>query len=133
MTFVTSPLTRTQLLEEIPQIVGWLRSNGIDDLLIEYGSGCKLEPELLWRDIEVRLTDLVPFIESSIDNGIYAPGEADLVVQDRDRTFECLFCHESDIHLATDDESILTQAAQRWLDKGYGGFKLAASEDWEPF
>ena len=37
------------------------------------------------------------------------------------------------IHLATDDEGILTQAAQRWLDKGYGGFKLAASEDWEPF
>jgi hypothetical protein len=121
------------LLDEIPQIVGWLQSNGIDDLVIEYGSGCKLEPELLWRDIAVRRTDLVPFIESSIKNGIYAPGEADLVVHDRDRTFECLFCHESDIHLATDDEGILTQAAQRWLDKGYGGFKLAASEDWEPF
>jgi hypothetical protein len=121
MTFVTSPLTRTQLLDEIPQIVGWLQSNGIDDLVIEYGSGCKLEPEL------------VPFIQSSIESGIYEPGEADLVVHDRDRNFECLFCHESDIHLATDDESILTQAAQRWLDKGYGGFKLAASEDWEPF
>jgi hypothetical protein len=133
MTFVTSPLTRTQLLDEIHQIVGWLQSNGIDDLVIEYGSGCKLEPELLWRDIEVRRADLVPFIQTSIDNGIYAPGEADLVVQDRDRTFECLFCHESDIHLATDDEGILTQAAQRWLDKGYGGFKLAASENWEPF
>ena len=40
MTFVTSPLTRTQLLDEIHQIVGWLQSNGIDDLVIEYGSGC---------------------------------------------------------------------------------------------
>ncbi|MBZ5595036.1 MAG: hypothetical protein LAP39_22565 [Acidobacteriia bacterium] len=133
MTFVTSPLTPTQLLDEIPQIVGWLQSNGIDNLVIEYGSGCKLDPELLWRDIEVRRADLVSFIQSSIEQGIYSPGEADLVVQDRDRTFECLFCHESDIHLATDHESILTQAAQRWLDKGYGGFKLAASEDWEPF
>jgi hypothetical protein len=132
MTFVTSPLTRTQLLEEIPQIVGWLQSNGIDNLIIEYGSGCKLEPELLWRDIEVRRADLVSFIQNSIEQGIYSPGQADLVVQDRDHRFECLFCHESDIHLATDDESILTQAAQRWLDKGYGGFKLAAGEDWEP-
>jgi hypothetical protein len=132
MTFVTSPLTPTQLLEEIPQIAGWLQSNGIENLVIEYGSGCKLKPELLWRDIEVRRADLVSFIQDSIAQGIYSPGEADLVVQDRDRTFECLFCHESDIHLATDDESILTQAAQRWLDKGYGGFKLAANEDWEP-
>lgn len=133
MTFVTSPLTPTQLLEEIPQIAGWLQSNGIDNLVVEYGSGCKLEPKLLWQDIEVRLADLVSFVQSSIEQGIYSPGQADLVVHDRDRTVECLFCHESDIHLATDHESILTQAAQRWLDKGYGGFKLAASEDWEPF
>jgi hypothetical protein len=132
MKCVTGPLTPTQLLEEVPEIVRLLESGGIQDLLVEYGSGCKLEADQLWQEIQIRSMDLVAFIQSSIEKGIYSPGQSDLVLQDRDRSFECLFCHESDIHLATDDDGILTQAAQRWMDKGYGGFKLAASEDWEP-
>ena len=27
---------------------------------------------------------------------------------------------------------VLAEATSRWMDKGYGGFKLAAHEDWEP-
>ncbi len=132
MKCVTGHLTPTQLLEEVPEIVRLLECGGIEELLVEYGSGCKLQADQLWQEIQIRSIDLVAFIQSSIEKGIYSPGEADLVLQDRDRSFECLFCHESDIHLATDDDGILTQAAQRWMDKGYGGFKLAASEDWEP-
>lgn len=132
MKCVTGPLTPTQLLEEVPEIVRLLESGGIQDLLVEYGSGCKLEADQLWQEIQIRSMDLVAFIQSSIEKGIYSPGQSDLVLQDRDRSFECLFCHESDIHLATDDDGILTQAARRWMDKGFGGFKLAASEDWEP-
>jgi hypothetical protein len=132
MTCVTGPLTPTQLLEEVPEIVKLLQSSGIKDMVVEFGSGCKLEAHQLWQDIEIRLLDLVAFIQNSIEKGIYSPGKADLVLQDRGRSFECLFCHESDIHLMTDDDGILTQATRRWMDKGYGGFKLAASEDWEP-
>jgi hypothetical protein len=132
MKCVTGPLTPTQLLDEVPEIVRLLESGGIQDLLVEYGWGCKLEADQLWQEIQIRSIDLAAFIQSSIEKGIYSPGQSDLVLQDRDRSFECLFCHESDIHLATDDDGILTQAAQRWMDKGYGGFKLAASEDWEP-
>ena len=132
MTCITGPLTPTQLLEEVPQIVKWLQSNGIDDLVVEYGWGCNLEPGQLWQDIEVRLAELAAFIQNSIEKGIYSPGQSDLVLQDRDRTFECLFCHESDIHLATQHGALIAEAARRWLDKGYGGFMTAANENWEP-
>ena len=132
MKCVTGHLTPTQLLEEVPEIVKLLASSGIDNLVVEYGWGCKLEPGELWQDIEVRLPDLPAFIQGSIEKGIYSPGQADLVLQDRDRTFECLFCHESDIHLVTDDDGLITEATRRWMDKGYGGFRAAANENWEP-
>ena len=132
MTCVTGPLTPVQLLEEVPEIVKLLASNGIDNLVVEYGRGCKLDPGELWQDIEVRLPDLPAFIQGSIEKGIYSPGQADLVLQDRDRTFECLLCHESDIHLVTDDDGLITEATRRWMDKGYGGFRAAANENWEP-
>ena len=132
MTCVSGPLTLTQLLEEVPEIVKLLQSSGIEQLVIEYGWGCKLEPERLWQDIEVRALDLVTFIQDSIDKGIYPAGQADMVLRDRDGNFELLFCRDSDIHLMTDDDVILAEATKRWMDKGYGGFKLAAHEDWEP-
>jgi len=133
MTCVTGPLSVAQLLDEVPEIVKLLESSGIDRLLVEYGWGCKLEPGQLWQDIEIPLPELAAFIEASIQQGIYSPGQADLVVQDRDRTFECLFCHESDIHLETEDMSMIEHVNKRWMDKGYKGFKVAAaSEDWEP-
>ena len=132
MTCVTGPLTPAQLLEEVSELVKLLQSTGIENVVVEYGSGCKLEADQLWRDIDIRLPDLIAFIQSSIDKGIYTLGEADLVLQDRDRSFECLFCHESDIHLMTEDDGLLTQATRRWMDKGYGGFKLAANQDWDP-
>ena len=132
MKCVTGTLTPTQLLEEVPEIVKLLQASGIENLVVEYGWGCKPGSGDLWQDIEIPLRDLVAFIQESIEKGIYSPGQADLVLQDRGGNFECLLCHESDIHLATEDDGILTQAARRWMDKGYGGFKLAAGEDFEP-
>ena len=81
MTCVTGPLTPVQLLEEVPEIVKLLASNGIDNLVVEYGWGCKLDPGELWQDIEVRLPDLPAFIQGSIEKGIYSPGQAETVLQ----------------------------------------------------
>ena len=89
MKCVTGPLTPTQLLDEVPEIVRLLECGGIEELLVEYGSGCKLEADQLWQEIQIRSIDLVAFIQSSIEKGIYSPGHSDLVLQDRDRSFEC--------------------------------------------
>ena len=132
MTCVTGPLSSRSCWKKFRKIVKLLQSSGVDRLLVEYGSGCKLEPGQLWQDIEIPLPELAAFIEASIQQGIYSPGQADLVVQDRDRTFECLFCHESDIHLMTDNDGLIAEATKRWMDKGYGGFMAAANENWDP-
>jgi hypothetical protein len=132
MKCVTGPLTSTQLLDEIPEIVKLLQATGIESLVVEYGHGCKLDADQLWRDIEIPLQDVVAFVQNSIEKGIFAPGESDLLLQDRDGSFECLLCRDSDIHLAACHEALITQATSRWIDKGYGGFRLAASEDWQP-
>lgn len=132
MTCVTGRLTPAQLLDEVPEIVKLIQTTGIKHLVVEFGSGCKLEPNQLWQEIDVGLIDLVAFVQDSIEKGIFSPGQADLVLQDRDRSFECVFCHESDIHLMSDDNAIITGATRRWMDKGYGGFKMAANTDWEP-
>jgi hypothetical protein len=109
-----------------------LQTTGIKNLVVEFGSGCKVEANELWQEIDIGLIDLVAFIQNSIEKGIFSPGQADLVLQDRDRSFECLLCHESDIHLMSDDDTIITEATRRWMDKGYGGFKMAANADWDP-
>jgi len=133
MQCVTGPLTSTQLVEEVSEIVRLLQSNGIDRVVVEYGWGCKpLAAGQLWQDIEIEVPELVAFIEQAIRTGVFSPGEADLMVQDRSHSFECLLCRESDIHLVTEDEAILAQATRRWMEMGFGGFKLAAAEDFEP-
>ena len=35
-------------------------------------------------------------------------------------------------YLVTDDDGLITEATRRWMDKGYGGFRAAANENWEP-
>jgi hypothetical protein len=132
MMCVTGPLTPRQLLDEVPEILQLLRASGIDRLLVEYGSGCKVKPGQLWQDIEIRPPELIAFLRASIEQGIYSPGEADIVLLDRDWTFECLLCHESDIHLVSQDDALITAAARRWMNKRYGGFLATANENWEP-
>ena len=90
MTCVTGPLTPGQLLDEVSEIVKLLQTTGIKYLVVEFGSGCKLEPNQLWQEIDIGLIDLVAFVQDSIEKGIFSPGQADLVLQDRDRSFEWL-------------------------------------------
>jgi hypothetical protein len=132
MMCVTGPLTPRQLLDEVPEILQLLQASGIDRLLVEYGSGCKVKPGQLWQDIEIRPPELIAFLRASIEQGIYSPGEADIMLLDRDWTFECLLCHESDIHLVSQDDALITAAARRWINKRYGGFLATANENWEP-
>lgn len=132
MKCVTGPLTPAQLLGEIPEIVRLLETCGIQNLLVEYGPGCKLEAGELWKQVEIRALDVVAFIQDSVDKGIFLPGQADLLLQDRDGIFECLLCRDSDIHLTTQDDGLIVEATRRWMDKGYGGFRMATGEDWQP-
>jgi hypothetical protein len=133
MEIVTGQITATQVQGEvIPDIVELLRSLGVDDLLVEYGWGCRIDTNKLWSDMEVKVGDLPSLAKRSIEEGIYVPNQCDLILQDRSRTFTFNLCHESDIHLTTENPTLIEKASKQWAVRGYGGFRRSADGNWSP-
>jgi hypothetical protein len=83
-----------------------------------YGVGCNAENDQLWKQFDIPAISLPEWIERSIREGIYQPGECDIIIVDRDRLTAHL-CHEADIHIETKESVIVQDCADRWLNLGY--------------
>jgi hypothetical protein len=132
MEVVSGQLSENQILEEVPEIVKLLGRSGLEDVLVEYGWGSRTDTDKLWLDIELQLRELQTFVETSVKEGIFLPGKSDLIIQDKLKTVKFTLCHESDIHLLSDDQPILDLTVRHWREKGYRGFKRANSGNWIP-
>lgn len=132
MEVVSGNLDEVQMVDEVPEIMKLLSSNGLDDLVVEYGWGSRVDPDKMWTGIDVKTTDLSNFVQRSINEGMYSPGKADLIIADKGRSAQFRLCHESDIHLESDNQLLLDQIGKHWVAKGYGGFKRATNGAWLP-
>jgi hypothetical protein len=130
MELVSGLLNAKQLLAEVPEIVDLLRSAGVEEAIVVFGWGSKLSADQLWGENRVRVDDLPAFVQSGADAGTFVPGAADLIIRDSAQILEFRLCHESDIHLVTDDEAILDRTTQRWAERGYGGHKSVPDGGW---
>ncbi len=116
----TALISREQIVEEVPEIVELLRAHGIEDVIVEHGWGSGLEIDELWHPIPVKARDLPAFVERATKEGVFLPGSADLTIRNLSRSVQFTLCHESDIHLVTDDNSLIDQTSRHWSEKGYG-------------
>jgi len=119
MKIESSPLTGVQIAEEVPAIAEILSANGIEDVIVSNGWGAGLTVDELWKPFHVKTRELATFLNSSIGNGVFRPGNSDLFIEDEAKSFEFLLCHESDIHLKTENPKLIEQTAEHWAEKGY--------------
>lgn len=82
-----------------------------------YAHYCNLEPEELYQEKEIKTDDLLDFLSRSMAEGIYHLSEDDFHVQNRALGVDFLLCHESDIHLETENREVAAYTKARWAVK----------------
>jgi hypothetical protein len=127
---VTVMLSKEQLLGQIPEISAIFMSLGVDMLFVEYGWGADLPQDELWKEISVPTDQLGIFVESSIAKRFFTPGVADLHISDENKIVQFKLCHEADIHLTTQDQTVLNRVAHEWTKEGIQGYKSEGTAQW---
>ena len=113
----SGPLTSDEILRAIPMIEAILSSSGIDRITVYYGWGTPLEIGDLWKPFQLSISGLQSFADVSLKKGLFSPGNTDLIIEDEKNTVQVLLCHESDIHVITDNTGIIHQFRERWADR----------------
>ncbi len=80
--------------------------------------GCNLEFDVLWKPKDIAVANLYDWINTSIKNGVYKPGNSDIFIEDRE-LLKIKLCQEADIHITTETAAIIEKCASRWLCRGY--------------
>lgn len=120
----TGMLTLSQLRDGVSGIINFLRGKGKQDLLVFYGWGCDLDINELYQDIPLLLPELSDFITRSEHGGIFTLGKADLYVESADRAVQFVLCHESDVHVTSEDAAIIGEVGAAWAAKGYPYYQV---------
>ena len=109
--------TVEQLWSEVQEIAALLSGLQITDLIVSYGyngsSDDRFDDEL-YQDIEIEVGDLLGFLSRSITEGRYHLGEQDFHIRSLAGEVEFLICHESDVHLETDNAEVASAMRGRW-------------------
>jgi hypothetical protein len=125
----TGLLTRDQVLDEIKYLENLAANRSTVKAML--GWACKLPQDDLWRYVSVESSQIRDWIDDKIKAGIYDPGSSDLYLGFPDGS-EFLFCHESDVHVESDDRDLLRVIAKRWLEKGYRVNYAIFGDKWQP-
>lgn len=119
-----------QFWQEVQEVVALFHRFQIDDLVVFYGFGCdrELEVDELYRDIEMKTDKLLAFLSESIAKDYYRLGEDNFYIQSRSLGVEFLLCHESDIHLETENVDVAGCMKARWSKKANPGYEKIGGE-----
>lgn len=91
---------------------------------VRFGYGCRASPgsgrpPFATRKHEVEPAALEAFVEASVGDGTFEPGESDLHVESSDGKVRIVLCHEADIHVAAREPELLGPFRSRWAALGY--------------
>lgn len=125
---------------EIEEIAAFFKQFGAEDLTVFYGFDCDLDPEEWYQEIEIKLDELLGFLSRSMAEEIYHLAENDFHIQSKSLALDFILCHENDIHLTTDNESVRAYMKAKWAAKEPPGFErlnegwvsLCGSQDLDP-
>jgi hypothetical protein len=131
MEITSGTLSRDEGLQGIWQAVEFLRSIGVDEILVAYGWDCDCPDEQRFQDVVIPLNQFKAFIEESEGADYYHVGENDLHVKDPAGRCAFLFCHEADIHFITEDEALFGRLRANWLANEYSDMHEKRGSDWQ--
>lgn len=92
---------------------------GTRNLTAFYGFDCNLHQDLCYKPMIVSPDAFPYFIEDSIEQRIYEVGATDLLIKTPDLDASILLCHEADIHLDGENESVIEAIASRFRGWGF--------------
>ncbi len=96
---LTSRQVQTEL-EATPEI---LHRHGLEQIVAFFGYGTTRNSDEMWESHELHVSKLLEFAQQGIERGLFVPGETDLYVEAPDKSTILQFCHDSDIHLKSDN------------------------------
>ncbi len=124
-------ISESAMVDEIPFVCSLFLDGGSVEVSVMYGWGCNLEFDVLWKPKNIATANLYDWITTSLQCGVYEPGNSDIFIEDRE-LLKTKLCHEADIHITTEAATIIEKCALRWLPRGYRivrSDKVPASHD----
>ncbi|MGX1203757.1 hypothetical protein [Marinobacter sp. MBR-105] len=119
----TSPLSESQLQQEIDYLAAFLTREGIRELHVAFGWDCNLSIDDMWQYQPLNTEKLSSFLSEAEERGIFTLGRGDLFF--RCKNFEFVLCHEADIHLES-FQSRQIEFEERWFNLGYEPYSVLA-------
>lgn len=125
-------LSGGEYLRAVGRVVELLTAAGVPEVLVAYGFGCDCPDELLYQDVRIASPGLHAFMAEAVAAGYYRVGRDNLHVKTPDGRADFLLCHESDIHLTTEDAGLLDQVRAAWLADGHRQMFEKSGGEWHP-
>jgi hypothetical protein len=129
---VTGRLTELQIARELNELSEELAKRGVDFVLVEFGWGCDLPQDELWKSARSTPKDLPAFVTRSAELGVCRLGKSDVTARNPIAQFEIRLCHEGDVHVISRDPELIEGFRTRWLRNGYRGFQRTETGPWLP-
>lgn len=102
-TLISQVMPEAELLRAVDALPDFLRARGVEACVVMHGWGSELPMEALWKPVRIAVGEVPPFVAEAVANREFLPGESDLIVEVDNPPATFVFCHESDIHLKTED------------------------------
>ncbi len=113
----TDTLNTEAIWGEIKAIANFFQKKGIREVSISYGFSCNTTE--IYIPIRIPVTDILPFIQRSVRQGIYQVGQGELHIEGGDPPMLFVLCHAGDIHFESEADSDSIEVERYWSEKGY--------------
>ncbi len=110
-------------VQEIAALIGRLQLNELTVFFGYNGSSDDRFDDELYQEIEIKTNDLLGFLSKSMAEGRYHLGDQDFQIHSLSGGVEFLICHESDVHLETDNAEVASHMRARWAAQEPPGYE----------
>jgi hypothetical protein len=93
-------------LASLPTVLGVC---GIRELVVVYGYGCEIHPDLWYKPMAIQVPQLLIFLERSVDQGIFIPGYSDLSICTSSASLVLDVSHEGRVDVSGSDLELVSR------------------------
>ena len=128
MKFLTQVLTATQWEQEVDNLIHLLQVKGKHELIVSYGWGCDLDMDDLYQEVPLPLSKLQEWVVQAAVSGIFTLGEGTLQIRSQDKEIEFELCHETDVHVMTDNAELAQEIVAGWAAHGLTSYEVGQTQ-----
>lgn len=106
-TLISKVVPAAEILRALEAFPAFLLARGIEECSVMHGWGSDLPIDALWKPMKIPIPDIAGFVSQAIERRDFLAGDSDFYLELTVPCAEFLFCHESDIHLKTEDQELM--------------------------